>query len=75
MGSAWTRSEIIENIALWKKAYRAVIFSKSYTIGNRTLTRNDLDEINAELKRLQGQLDELEGKPTGFGHIRVGMSR
>ena len=73
--SVWTRQELHENIALWKRAYRAVINGKSYSIGSRSLTYQDLDKIEAQLDKLQAQLDALEGKPTGLGFISVGMSR
>ena len=58
--SVWTRQELLENIALWKRAYRAVINGKSYSIGSRSLTYQDLDKIEAQLDKLQAQLDALE---------------
>lgn len=73
--SVWNRQELIENIALWKRAYRAVINGKSYTIGARSLTYQDLDKIRAELKNLEAELEALDGKPTGLGFIRAGMVR
>lgn len=64
MSSIWTKPELLEQIALWKKAYAAVSAGQSYTIGGRSLTRVDADKIFAQIKKLQNELAELE---TGSG--------
>ena len=47
MSSIWTEPELRELIAAWKQAWLRASTGKSYTIGGRTLTRYDLDEIEA----------------------------
>lgn len=64
MASIWTRTELLEFIAAWKKAYLAASTGKSYTIGNHTLNRYDLPQIEATLQKLQEELAALE---TGSG--------
>lgn len=64
MSSIWTESELRELIAAWKQAWLKASTGKSYTIGGRTLTRYDLDEIEETLGKLQEALAELE---TGSG--------
>lgn len=67
MSSIWTRSELLELIAAWKKAYLAASTGKTYSIGGRSLSRYDLKEIEDTLGRLK---DELASFETGSGpHI------
>ena len=58
----WTRAELLRLIDAWKAAYLAASTGKSYTIGSRTLTRYDLNEIERTLDRLSAELDKLDGK-------------
>lgn len=60
MSSIWTEPELRELIAAWKQAWLRASTGKSYTIDGRTLTRYDLDEIEATLGKLQDKLSELE---------------
>lgn len=67
--SIWTKPELEALIVTFKAAYTAALQSKSYTIGNRTLTRQDLPEIKAELEYLQSELNRASGLPSGM--VRV----
>lgn len=58
----WTRAELLRLIDAWKAAYLAASTGKSYTIGSRTLTRYDLNEIERTLDRLSAELDKFDGK-------------
>lgn len=66
MSSIWPREELLSLIALWKAAYRAASTGKSYTIGSRSLTRQDLPDIIAELDRLEKKLAALDGRRGPF---------
>jgi hypothetical protein len=57
--SIWTRPELLEQIVLWKAAYKAAATGKAYTIDGRSLNRQDLDEIRAQLTYLAGELTAL----------------
>ncbi len=61
MNSIWTRDELLSLIATWKAAYQAAATGKSYTIGGRSLTRQDLSEIRAQIKFLGNELRTLDG--------------
>lgn len=65
MTSIWTRSELLDLIALWKAAYKAAATGKSYSIEGRSLTRQDIPEITAQLDRLQNELAVLDGAGRG----------
>lgn len=60
MTSIWTRQELLEQIALYKKALKACATGSSYTIGNHSLTRQDLEDIRSHLDYLAGELAALE---------------
>ena len=62
MTSIWTRQELLEEIALYKRAIKACASSSSYTIGTRSLTRQDLKELRSHLDYLVGELAALEGR-------------
>lgn len=63
--SIWTREELLTLIAKWKAAYLAVASGKSYTIDNRTLTRQDASVIRAQLEALSRELDSLDNPGQG----------
>lgn len=67
--SIWTKSELLELICQWKKAYKAVSSGKSYTIGGRSLTRQDVSVIRAQLDSLARELDAVEHP--GKGSLRA----
>lgn len=60
--SLFTREELLAQAAEYKKALTAVAHSKSYSMGNRTLTRQDLSEIRKQLRWIEDELRSLEGK-------------
>ena len=64
--SIWTRSELLSMLEMWKAAYKAASTGKSYTIDGRTLTRQDLGDIRAQLDYLRQELDKLEGRGGPF---------
>lgn len=66
--SLWTREELLLALAEWKAAYRAASHGKSYTVGERTLTRQDIGDIRDQLDYLQRRLDSLT---RGAGPVRV----
>lgn len=63
--SIWTYEELTSLIASYKAAYHAASTSKSYTIGGRSLTRQDIPEIQRQLTYLQGELAALTGQKRG----------
>lgn len=63
--SIWTREELTSLIASWKAAYAAASTSKSYSIDGRSLTRQDIPEIQRQLRYLQGELAALSGQKQG----------
>lgn len=66
MSCLWTKRELLELIAEWKAAYRAAATGKSYSIGQRTLTRYDLSEIRNQLSFLESELAALSGRRGPF---------
>jgi len=73
--SIWTRTELTEAIDRWKVAYLAVAGGKSYTIGGRSLTYQDVATIRKELDRLETELAALDGQATGLRSFRLRMPR
>lgn len=72
MTSIWTRQELLEQIALYKKAIMACAMGSSYTIGNHSLTRQDLDDLRAHLKYLEGELAALDaGRGPVIAYARI----
>lgn len=57
----WTQAELMELLQQWKAAYKAASSGKSYTIGSRSLTYRDVDEIRAQLDWLEDELEALSG--------------
>lgn len=58
--SIWTREELTEQIRLYKAALKACASGASYTIGTRSLTRQDMARIREHLDYLAGELAALE---------------
>ncbi|WP_165071021.1 hypothetical protein [Desulfovibrio sp. ZJ200] len=58
--SIWTRAELDEQITLYKRALKACASGASYTIGSRSLTRQDLPRIREHLAYLAGELAALD---------------
>lgn len=66
--SIWTRPELEEQIRLYKAALKACASGASYTIGTRSLTRQDMAAIREHLDYLAGELAALD---RGHGPIIV----
>jgi|GluameStandDraft_1065615.scaffolds.fasta_scaffold151394_2 bacterioferritin (cytochrome b1) len=62
MTSIWTEQELREEIDLYKRAIKACASGSSYTIGSRSLTRQNLKELREHLDYLAGELAALEGR-------------
>ncbi len=58
--SVWTKTELEEQITLWKTALKQCSMGKSYTIGSRQLTRQDISDIIDMLDYLTGELAAVE---------------
>ena len=58
--SIWTRAELDEQIRLYKEALKKCASGASYTIGSRSLPRQDLPRIRDHLAYLAGELAALE---------------
>ena len=71
MTSIWTEQELREEIDLYKRAIKACASGSSYTIGSRSLTRQNLKELREHfdygylqtyIERDAGELAALEGR-------------
>jgi hypothetical protein len=62
LNSIWTREELLEQVALYKRALKQCASGSSYTIGTRSLTRQDLPEIRAHLSWLANELAAISGR-------------
>jgi hypothetical protein len=62
LNAIWTREELLEQIALYKRALLKCASGSSYTIGTRSLTRQDLPDIRAHLSWLANELAALSGR-------------
>lgn len=68
--SIWTREELLDLIAHWKAAYKAVSFGQSYNIDGRSLTYQHVSEIRAQLNFLQRELDALTIGGSGIRRVQ-----
>ena len=59
-----TKDELLQDsldrLALYKLAEQKILNSQSYSIGNRTMTRADLSEIKAEIRKLTSDIITLQ---------------
>ncbi|MFG6375443.1 MAG: hypothetical protein K1W05_05865, partial [Desulfovibrio sp.] len=62
MTSIWTEQELREEIDLYKRAIKACASGSSYTIGSRSLTRQNLKELREHLDYLAGELAAVGGR-------------
>ncbi|MDA5559182.1 DUF6148 family protein [Exiguobacterium sp. MMG028] len=51
------------HLEAWYQADLAVSTGKSYTIGSRSLTRADMDDIRQQIKYWEGRVAALSTKP------------
>ncbi len=60
-----TRKEILDMISLYKKAEKAALSSKSYTINGRTLSRQNLPEIREGRQEWEQRLADFDMRQRG----------
>ena len=65
MSSNITLAEAIEQRDLYLAASRAIAVGKSYTIGNRQLSRLDAGEVRAQLSYWQRACNTIESANAG----------
>ena len=58
----WTLAEVEEQLELWKACLKAIAAGQSYTIGGRSLTRANLEQVKETIEYFG---DLLEGFETG----------
>ena len=63
--SRLTLAEATAQVEAWKAASLALATAKSYTIGNRQLTRSDTAEIRDMITYWEGQCQALEAQARG----------
>ena len=66
----YTLAEAQTELARWKAAVAALASSQSYTIGQRTLTRVNLDEARQMVTYFAGLADQISSGATSGG-VRV----
>lgn len=71
--AAITLSTAKRHLDAWLEAELACTSSQSYTIGSRTLTRADLEEIGERIKYWNGMVTKLENLEKNGG--RNGIKR
>lgn len=71
MPSVVTYPQAIENLRDWLAALSATSGGSSYSLGGRTLTRQDTETIRAEIRRWHNTVTAMEaeaaGKPRALG--------
>ena len=58
-------SEALEQLRNWVNAREAIASGSSYSIGGRTLTRQDSDVIEANIRRWHNTVQALEAREAG----------
>lgn len=51
-------------LLLYYEAEEKILGSQSYTLGSRTLTRADLEDVQNMIKRLENEIEALETRGT-----------
>lgn len=70
--SIWTKEELNTQITAYKEALLICSQGKSYTIGSRSLTRSDMQEIKSMLDYFETELNKLDGVKTSFiAHAKI----
>ena len=71
--SAYTLSEAIEILELWKECYRALAEgqAKSYRVGTREFTAFDLPEVAKQIEILSNVVESLSGQVRTTRVVRV----
>ena len=68
MAAVQSLSQAQESLRMWVKARDALASGSSYSIGGRTLTRQDSDVVEGNIQRLHNTVLALEAK--ALGHVR-----
>lgn len=66
----YTLDEARQELSLWKEAKRAAATGKSYQLGSRQLTRQDLAEIDRQISFFAKAIDSLSAGTSG-GPVRA----
>ena len=53
-----------QNLEIWENAQKAVATGTSYSIGGRSLTRADINDINNQITYWRREIKRLSGKST-----------
>lgn len=67
--------EARQGLELWKEAKRAAATGKSYKIGSRELTRQDLPKINAEIDLFADIVQSLSTHNSGIYRVSARQKR
>lgn len=65
MAAVVSLSEAQESLRTWVKAREALASGSSYSIGGRTLTRQDSDTVEANIQRWHNTVTTLEARAKG----------
>lgn len=68
---AWTLETARKHLDTWMDAELKVATGQSYTIGTRSLTRANLNEIREQIKFWRTEVEGLEGRVRGPRVMRV----
>lgn len=71
----FTLEEIETQFAAYKEASIALAVSKEYTVGGKTLRREDLAQIREHLKWLDSERQQLLAGSSTRMQINIGMAR
>lgn len=55
----YTEAELLEEIAAYKKAAKAIASGQSYELAGRRVTKADLEQVQKHLEWLQQQMAQL----------------
>lgn len=65
MAQIVTYTEAIANLRQWTEALQATALGQSYSIGGRTLTRQDNETIRSEIRRWHNTVTAMEAEQAG----------
>ena len=53
-----------ERLELYREAERKILNSQAYTLGSKQLTRADREDVQKQIRELEGQIEALEERGT-----------
>lgn len=73
ISTAYSRTEAVEMLELWKAAEKALASgqAKSYKIGTREFTAVDLPDIAARIEYFKNMIDAIDGSVKTSRVVRV----